>query len=74
MLGEPGERGLMGSGGSRQREDGKMSFKGPLGMAFSTDTQAGPEGQPCQPRVRLVPCCVITGNVLYVSEPLFPHL
>lgn len=52
MLGEPGKRGLMSSGGSGEREDGKMSFKGNLGVAFSMNTLAGPEGQPCQHWVR----------------------
>lgn len=41
----------MGSGGSGQREDGRMSFKGTFRMGFCTNTQAGPEGQPHKPRV-----------------------
>ena len=45
----------MGSGGSGQREDGKRGFKGDLGsVAFSTNIQAKPERQPCQPRVTCV--------------------
>lgn len=44
----------MGSGGSGRRHDGKIGFKGDFwGVAFSTNTQANPERQPCQLGLRV---------------------